>query len=53
MEWIRANWFWIVVTVLFLWMHMGMHGHGGHGRHGSGTSGHDRSDRQKGHNRHH
>jgi len=45
MEWIRANWFWVVFGVLFLWVHMKMHGshggHGGHGAHGGhGSSGH-------------
>lgn len=34
MDWIRENWFWIVVIGLFLWMHTKMHGgHGGHGGH--------------------
>ena len=34
MDWIRENWFWIVVGGLFLWMHTKMHGghdHAGHG----------------------
>jgi hypothetical protein len=34
MEWIRENWFWLVVFVLFVVMHMG---HGGHGGHGGGA----------------
>lgn len=34
MEWLRDNWFWIVVAVLFVWMHAKMHG--GHGGHGAG-----------------
>ncbi len=30
MDWVRDNWFWIVVIGFFLWMHLGMHrGHGG------------------------
>ncbi len=29
MDWIRENWFWIAVGVLFMWTHMKMHG--GHG----------------------
>lgn len=40
MEWVRANWFWVVFGVLFLWVHMKMHGsHGGHGGH-AGHGGH-------------
>lgn len=31
MDWIRENWFWLVVAVVFFWMHGRMHG--GHGRH--------------------
>ncbi len=34
MAWLQQNWFWIVVAVLFIWMHTKMHGgHGGHGGH--------------------
>lgn len=37
MDWLRENWFWLAVVVLFLWMHGKMHGaHGGHGGHGGG-----------------
>lgn len=44
MEWLRENWFWIVVVVLFIWMHTRMHGgHGGHGHGGCGAHG-ERSD---------
>ena len=32
MEWLRENWFWLVVTILFLFAHMGHGGHRGHGR---------------------
>ncbi len=36
MQWIRENWFWLVVAVAFAWMHLKMHGgHGSHGRHGA------------------
>ena len=34
MEWLRENWFWIVVAVGFVWMHLRMHGAHGHGGHG-------------------
>ncbi len=37
MEWLRENWFWIVVGALFVWMHMRMHG--GHGHRGHGGRG--------------
>ena len=33
MYWLRENWFWLVMTVLFVLMHTvghGAHGHGGH-----------------------
>ena len=57
MTWIRENWFWITVLILFLWMHGKMHGsmHGGHGHQGHGGSrpperdGHPRDDRATGH----
>lgn len=43
MDWLRENWFWLVVVVLFLWMHGKMHGgHGGHGGRGGHT--HDRGE---------
>lgn len=39
MDWLRENWFWIVVLLLFFWMHMKMHGgHGSHGGHGGRRS---------------
>ncbi|MGE0160825.1 MAG: DUF2933 domain-containing protein [Gemmatimonadales bacterium] len=34
MEWLQANWVWLLVILAFIGMHMG-HGHGGHGGHGS------------------
>lgn len=42
MDWLRENLFWIVLGILFVWMHTKMHGaHGGHGGHGGcGGSGH-------------
>jgi len=39
MEWLRENWFWLVLGAVFFWMHTKMHGgHGGHGGH-SGSAG--------------
>jgi hypothetical protein len=37
-EFLQNNWFWILLLVLFFWMHgsgMGCGGHGGHGGHGN------------------
>ena len=42
MDWLLANWFWILIFVLFIAMHM--FGHGGHGGH----SGHGGGDPQRG-----
>lgn len=49
MDWIRGNWFWVVVGIAFVWMHLKMHaghgmhghsaGHGAHGGHGAGGCG--------------
>ena len=34
MDWLLANWFWILIFILFVGMHL--FGHGGHGGHGGG-----------------
>ena len=44
MEWFTANWFWVLVFIAFIAMHL--FGHGGHGGHG-GDSGHGGADRQR------
>lgn len=37
MEWFTANWFWLLVFIAFIAMHMFGHGgHGGHSSHGGG-----------------
>jgi hypothetical protein len=41
MDWLLANWIWVVTFIAFIAMHM--FGHGGHGGH----SGHAGSDRQR------
>jgi hypothetical protein len=52
MEFLRENWFWIVVLVFFILMHAGGHGgHGGHGRSGR-TSRPDERERQDAGGRH-
>ncbi|MGK7297409.1 MAG: hypothetical protein ACNS61_16580 [Candidatus Wenzhouxiangella sp. M2_3B_020] len=38
MAWLTENWFWVLIGILFVGMHL--FGHGGHGGHGGG--GHDR-----------
>ena len=37
MEWLMENWFWVLIGILFVAMHM--FGHGGHGGHGGGGHG--------------
>ena len=38
MAWVTANWFWVLVFVAFIGMHLFGHGaHGGHGGHGGGN----------------
>ena len=44
MEWLTANWFWVLTFIAFIAMHL--FGHGGHGGHG-GHSGHGGGDRQR------
>ena len=41
MDWLQSNWFWVLIFILFIGMHMFGHGgHGGHGgRHGGGCDG--------------
>lgn len=54
MEWIRENWFSVLVFILFVTMHLfghGMHGrHGGHGEeeHKGDGEGQDRKKEKKG-----
>lgn len=51
MEWLSENWFWLVVGILFVVLHL--FGHGGHGGHGAGArrrgsgDGADRNDHGK------
>lgn len=45
MQWMRENWFWLVVAVAFAWMHLKMHsGHGRHGTHSAHTPNREDSD---------
>ncbi len=37
MAWLTENWFWILIFIAFIAMHLFGHGgHGGHGSHGGG-----------------
>ncbi|MFZ3209310.1 MAG: hypothetical protein WA140_10810 [Geobacteraceae bacterium] len=45
MDWLLANWFWILIFVLFIAMHM--FGHGCHGGHGGGDHGPNRNEGDK------
>ena len=37
MAWFTANWFWVLIAIAFVAMHMFGHGgHGGHSGHGGG-----------------
>ena len=50
MEWVSANWVWILIAIAFVAMHMFGHGgHGGHGSHGCGPSEKRKEDRPAGH----
>ena len=45
MAWFTANWFWVVIFIAFIAMHL--FGHGGHGGHGGGGRQRSRDDREK------
>lgn len=40
MEWLAENWFWVLIGILFVGIHI--FGHGSHGSHGGGK--HDEND---------
>ena len=45
MAWLTANWFWVLVLIGFVAMHVFGHGcHGGHGKHDRQRNGSDRED---------
>lgn len=49
MEWLAENWFWVLVGILFIVMHI--FGHGSHGGHAGGhrsSDTKDKSDRESG-----
>lgn len=48
MEWLTANWFWLVTFIAFIAMHVFGHGrHGGHGGHGGGDRQRSEGDQDK------
>ena len=48
MAWLATNWFWIVIGIAFVAMHLFGHGgHGGHRGHGSHSSGTAETDPDK------
>ena len=48
MTWFTANWFWVLVFVGFIGMHLFGHGrHGGHSGHGGGDRQRSRDAREK------
>jgi hypothetical protein len=45
MAWFTANWFWVLIFIAFIAMHV--FGHGGHGGHGGGDRQRSRDEREK------
>ena len=45
MDWLLANWFWVLIFIAFIAIHM--FGHGGHGGHGGGGPQRSRDDGEK------
>jgi hypothetical protein len=49
MAWFTANWFWVLIGILFIAMHVFGHGgHGGHGSHGAGDRQQSSNERERG-----
>lgn len=44
MAWLTANWFWVLVFIAFIAMHL--FGHGGHSGHGGGDRQRSRNERE-------
>lgn len=47
MNWLAENWFWVVIGIVFVAMHL--FGHGGHGSSGTDGSGSTKGNDQPGH----
>lgn len=48
MAWLTANWFWVLILIAFIAMHLFGHGgHGGHSGHGGGDRHRSRDEREK------
>jgi len=48
MDWLAENWFWVLVGIAFIVLHLFGHGgHGGHGMHGGHGKPDDKKDESK------
>jgi Protein of unknown function (DUF2933) len=48
MAWFTANWFWVLIGIVFVAMHLFGHGgHGGHSGHGGGDRQSSKDEREK------
>jgi hypothetical protein len=48
MTWLAANWFWVLIFIAFIAMHLFSHGgHGGHSGHRGGDRRRSRDDKEK------
>jgi hypothetical protein len=48
MAWLARNWFWVLIAIAFIAMHVFGHGgHGGHSGHGGGDHQQSRDERDK------
>jgi Protein of unknown function (DUF2933) len=48
MAWFTANWFWVLIAIAFVTMHVFGHGgHGGHSGHGGGNRQRSRGEKGK------
>lgn len=48
MAWLTANWFWVLILIAFIAMHVFGHGgHGGHSGHGGGDRQRSRDEREE------
>ena len=49
MAWFAANWFWVLILIAFIAMHVSGHGcHAGHGGHGGGDHQGSKGGQEKG-----
>lgn len=54
MEWLGQNWFWLLILLAFIAMHMFGHGgHSGHGHHGGSRNDDEEGSSHAGRRQHH